>query len=597
MNLRKANIWVALSSALFLTSCLKVGTNVGSNVLTLNASILKGRMSRAQVQVFDAQGNGVWDGLSDENGNVSIDLRDSGEGELRIMVSPSVGSTMLCDASECLAPSGERVPFNSPIPLENPDDIALSSSVHTGALNADVNALQVSGLSQLSQRWLRLTAPPEYTTSAALHQRYARLASKLITMSLGVNIPADVNLLATQLVDLNLGEGLGNQSVNTSLLSLINASLSSDLAVVDGFSNALERLAEDPNNPSIQAEFESVQKRILRETQKLATLPGLTGVDLDVLEQIDSATTNPLDFSGINQAISDSQTGDVTLPEPGQPVLERIHASSSHWLPTAENLRANAWWWVSRADTTSNEWIQFDFAEPVAPSQVLLAIDKDRSGNNLILQGRNQDDAVWTQIESDLSDVIAATGETDIKNVQHARLIFSESQRNLGAFQHYRLVSSPSKSLWLEYLCFGDFSSSDDCFSGQAMPVQSVSVSSLWFGANNVALNTESWISRMASGTQEWLQFSFSEPVQVSQLGLVANAEFLGESPEIQGQDNTGQWHTVLALNTPELQAQANESGVVDVVLPVPSAEPYQAYRYYSQPTTFVWIQALNLTF
>lgn len=596
MILRKASLWMAVGSALLLTSCLKVGTNVGSNVLTLNASILKGRLSRAHVQVFDAQGNWVWEGLADENGNVDIELRSSVQGELQIQVSPSIDSTMLCDASECVSPSGERVAFNEPFDLGG-EAIALSSSVHTGALNADATPVQVSGLSQLSNRWLRLTAPEEYKTSAALHARYAQLASKLITASLGVELPPDINLLATQLADLNSSTSLDQQGANMSLLSLINASLSSDIQVVEGFSDTLERLAQDPNNPSIQAEFETVQKRILKETQKLATLPGLTGVDVGVIEQIDSAANLPLDFSEINQAISESQTGNVTPIEPGTPRLEAVTSSSSHWLPTATNLRDNAWWWVSRSDTSSNEWIRLDFTAPIAPSHMLFAIDRDRRGNNLILQGRNVGDAVWTQVALNLSDYALAHGETDIKNVQHTRYEFTDAQRNLGAFQSYRLVSSPSNSLWLEYLCLGHFTDAQNCFSGVGESPETVTVSSLWFGANNVTTAQDSWISRMASGQQEWLQIRYSEPVQVTELALTAKAEFLGALPALQGQDEEGNWHTVLSINTPQLQTQADENGLIDVILPVSVPQAYRAYRYHSQATTFVWIQALNLTF
>lgn len=588
MNIRKAHVLIATGVVMLLGSCLKVGTNVGSNEITMNASVLKGRLSFARVEVFDAEGNWLWDGLSDENGQVAIELRAANQGGINIVVLPSHDSSMLCDASECTSPvTGEIVAFNEPVSLARTTDLELSSSVHTDALNSN-QPLQISGLTQLTNRWLKLSAPENYLASPESHRLHSQISSKLITASLGLDIPADLNLMDLSLVDINQNAEFQNRSANTSLLSLVNASLSSDIQVVGAFSDALEALAEDPNNLALQSQFESLQKTILRETQKLATLPGISGIDVSVIEQIDDAATKPLDFTGITKVLNE----DPTEPDDDIIKLQSIQGSSAHWLPQAGNLRPNYWWWVSRSDSVTNEWIQFDFAEPVLPEVLLIGLDKDRAGHNLILQARNPEDIGWTDLETALSEFVKNKGETDLKNVLEA--VYPVAQEK--SFSSYRIISSPTNSLWLEYLCFFQEYPVDDedCFSNRRMAPIQVEVSSLWFAPDNVFVESDSWISSMASGKAEWLQMEYSKPFAPESVDIKAKVEFLGEQPEIQGLTGEGEWQTIVALDRDDLLAQADEKGFVAVNLPLTLSQPYQVFRYYSQPTTFIWLQSLK---
>ncbi|MCY7296509.1 hypothetical protein [Alteromonas sp. a30] len=596
MTTYKMVLTFAVLSSILLASCLKVGSNVGSNILTLNASILKGQFRQAQVQVVDAQGQRIWEGFADDTGSVDIDIRGIAAGEIRIQAQPASGSSMLCDAIQCMLPTGGSVAFGEQVNVGAAETFVLNTSLHTQALNADVSTVQVSGLSQMAYQWLTSSGSSEYRQSGEQHQKYARLTSKLITTSLGLDIPSELNMLQSRFVDLNQTLAFGPESISNSVLSLVNASLASDFRIVESYSQELANLAKEPSNPSVQGEFEAIQKRILKETQKLASLPGLTGLDASVINQINQAANNELDFSRINAAMQNAKNGIEPEPEPNGPYVESIRSSTSHWRPSATNLRENAWWWVSRANSINNEWIQFTYDQPVALSAMLFAIDKDRGGNNLALQGRNSNDAVWTNIELNLSDIVVSQSMTDEKNVVHVRYSFSQEQQALGRFERFRLLSSPTNALWLEYLCFGTFSAEDDCFSGVANPPSSVTVSSLWFDASNVANANTSWISRMISEQSEWLQITYSEPVRASAINVVAKAEFLGEKPEIQARNDNEQWQTLLQLNVGQLQESADEDGVVRAQIPLPTTQAFSEYRYYSQPTTFVWIQQFELT-
>ncbi len=584
------NLAVVFLLSWLLSACLEVGTNEGDSEITLNASILKGRLSGAEVQVQDNDGNILWEGFSDENGNIDINFRGANDEALTIIAQPSWNSLLLCDATQCQQPqSNKLVDFGETIALDPTSDIRLSSTFHTQGVGSDSD-IQISGITQLTTEWLNANAPSNFKASPDLHDLYAQLVSQLLTTTLGLDIPETVNLLDLSLVDINDDPQFQNRGVNTSVLSLINASLSSDIDQVNAYTTALQQLTEAPDSPATQQSFEAVQKNLLSETQKVSQLPGLTGLDTDAIDQIEKAATEPLDFEAINARLSEAMRGVEEPDDLTAPRVTKLAASSSHWRPEVGNMRTNSWWWVSPEESGDSEWLRMDFAHDTKFDYLMLGVDSQFRGFNLRLEGRNPEDSEWTVLIPDLSHILEQQGVVDPTNV--IRLAVPIQQEEGAQFQSLRLYSAPSQALWLEYFCV--FSNipvpGSDCFSQERLVPEHITTSSLKFEANNVASNVDSWISQMARNAPEWLEVRYSQPVLASSVTLSAKASFLGTKPIIQGRNEDENWETLLALDVGFLQSQSDEDGYVNVTLPLATQTAYQAYRYYSEPSPFVWL-------
>ncbi len=573
--------------------CTEEGTNTGDASILLNASMLKGALQNSVVRVYDHQGNWLWEGRTQEDGLINIPLRPSVLGDISIEATTDTATTMLCDAAECRDnTSSTPYQFGDMVQPGSLTGLSVSTVVSLEQGKAPPALSQANTMTHLTRNFIRSSASDTVDIDQYGYSRYMAWGSKVVTSSLGVVMPSNLNLFSAPLVDINKAKQFSQMNQDLLMLSLVNASFAADIEWVDAYSNALEAFAREPNNLEAQSRLESLQKQVLAETMRITQLPSMQALPAAIAEQTELAATAPLDFSGITDAISE-----VTEPgEPGNgehPEVKEILSSSNHWQPNKDNVRANNWWWVSEFNTGRNEWIALDFTSPVNTGFMKLGIDGVLQGYNLTLQGKRDQSVNWESISTEISSYLEEHGTTDEKNVVSLSWQLPERQD----YTALRLLSPPTNAIWLEYLCFyAEAPPENDVCTGDAHhQPDKVSVSSLRFMAEHVTNPTSSqfWVSSMASGKAEWLDVHYFQPFAADSVEITANVNYMGESPVIQGYSDTGDWQTLLTLDLASLSEQADDQGFVAVSLPLASNPGFKRYRYYSEPTSFVWIKSL----
>ncbi|WP_299002154.1 hypothetical protein [uncultured Shewanella sp.] len=590
MRVKQIRVLLLCLLVMILPACLEEGSTRGNKKWLLNASILKGQLKKASVSVFDNQGNWLWEGKSDDLGQVSIPLFSQLSGELSIEVVTSDETRMRCDAKTCVDQSTQLIyQFNDIMPNSGLGALKLSSYVDLNHLNDNQNqTIQVNSLTHLAKTYLDTSTPILLEREDEDFSQYGQYASQVILRALGLALPSDVDLFSLPQVDLNETlqfEGMSEQLI---LLSLINASFSSDIHAINHLSSALQAVSLDPTNIELQNTLEGVQKNVLKATEALITLPELPRVPNKVVNQIDTAATTPLDFSALTQAMI------FNTSVPADNEIKQIRASSSHWSPTISNMREKTWWWVSQAESGINEWIQLDYAQSMQPSYVRLSVDKRFQGVELKLQGRSIEEPVWVDLTDNLSSALVTQGQLDEKNT--LTLLFPLALS--ASYSSFRLYSLPPNVIWLEAFCL--FTGTDEpkgqCVNDGSVLPESVLTSSLYFSPKNVIEDQGYfWLSGIAVGEPQWLSIEYFNAFQAQRVQLSAHKDYLGTDPVIQGMDSQGDWHTLLELDVNALQKEANDKGIVSVDLGLNVHQAYQRYRYYSDVTIFV--QLFSLTF
>ena len=102
-------VFTLVFAFLFLISgCFETGENQGSNKVLLNGSVLKGRIIKSNVSLFDVQGNLIWEGTTNEKGEFTAEF-PSKSNKIYIVVATVANGAMQCDATECTAPKSSKV--------------------------------------------------------------------------------------------------------------------------------------------------------------------------------------------------------------------------------------------------------------------------------------------------------------------------------------------------------------------------------------------------------------------------------------------------------------------------------------------------------
>lgn len=591
MRVKQIRVLLLCLLVVILPACLEEGVTRGDKKWLLNASILKGQLKKASVSVFDNQGHWLWEGESDSQGKVSIPLFSQLSGELSIEVVAGDETRMRCDAKTCVDQSTQVIyQFNDIMPSVGLGALKLSSYVDLNHLNDNQNqTTQVNSLTHLAKTYLDTATPILLEREDEDFARYGQYASQVILRALGLVLPGDVDLFSLSQIDLNETVQFEGMSEQLILLSLINASFSSDIHAINDLSLALQAFSVDPTNLQLQNTLERVQKGVLKATEALTTLPEMPKVPTKVANQIDTAATTPLDFSALTQAMI------FNPPVPDDNEIKQISASSSHWSPTISNIREKTWWWVSQEESGVNEWIQLDYGQSIRPSYFRLSVDKRFQGVELKLQGRSIEEPVWVDLTDNLSGSLTAQGQLDEKNTLTLLSPLSLS----AAYSSFRLYSLPPNVIWLEAFCLfiGTDEPEGNCVNDPSVQPESVLTSSLYFSPKNVIEDQgHFWLSGIAAGEPQWLSIEYFNAFQAQRVHLSAHKDYLGTQPVIQGMDSQGEWHTLLELDVNALQKEANDKGILSVDLRLDAHQAYQRYRYYSDVTIFVQLFSLTFT-
>ncbi|MCL1123214.1 hypothetical protein [Shewanella surugensis] len=590
MTLRQGYLCLLWALIFMISGCIEEGVNIGNNAILLNASVLKGKVQNGVVKVFDSDGYWLWEGESDDKGWVSIPISSAFKGEIAIEVTPSINTRMRCDASVCLdINTGQVYPFNDYLYGSSVDELILSSFFLIDDLNTEQAAkIQINGLTFLAKQWLDFSVAERIKADGKGYSFYAQYGTQVITRALGLQLASDLNVFSMFQIDLNEKQNLQGVSENIVLLSLINASFSHELSLANMFLLALVTFAADPTDIEAQNQLEAIQKKILKEVERIAALSIFTGISTNVLNQIQQAANTALDFAKIANALI------IDNPIMANAGIKTVTASSSHWAPTSGNARERSWWWRSDKESGNNEWLQLDFEIPINPRYLRLSLDQRFQGYNLKLQGRGRQDFIWTDLSDDLSSYIDNAGVIDEKNT--VSIVYALAvEKEYGSF---RLLSPPTTLFWLEAFCFyhEEPSLSGDCVTDEYIHPDRIAVSSLYFSPEHVISNDNLsvWVSSIASGQAEWLNIHYFSAFNAQSVSLSANASYLGHAPKIQGLDAASEWQTLIELDVNTLKTRADASGFITVTLPLNHHQAYQQYRYYSEPTTFIVINALN---
>ena len=250
------------------------------------------------------------------------------------------------------------------------------------------------------------------------------------------------------------------------------------------------------------------------------------------------------------------------------------------------------WWWVSSFISGKEESLQVEFGQPFSAKLIEIGLNNSFKDTNGKIEG-SDDGETWIP----LADTINAEESVefiDERNVRH----ISFDLDLVGKYRHYRYLSEASSAVWLEYLCFYQTKPPGTLTPCQysEIPVATIT-SSLRLAPKNVgnAAPNSWWLSDLASGDPEWLKLSYQQPFVAKKATMIVKQTNQGVSPTLEGSNDGENWEKLAEIEQEEsLEEHIDERGFRHFSLTLDNDKPFQYYRFYSKPSSFVWIEYLR---
>ena len=605
-------ISLTLCFALLLSGCFETGKNKGSNKVLLNGSVLKGTVTQAIVYIYDAQGNLMWEGISDEKGEFIADILTNSDQVFTIVVKVADGA-MQCDATECTAPKSSKVyQFGEFMPGDELGDIEFKSAVFVGdeSYSSDKpsdnsseiisKSIQITSLSTLVVDMVE--SQLDKGLSGEQFRAIAQSSSAILiaTLGLAVGETETINVLDITLPNIVQQYSINNAEPLIASLGLINASQADDISRLEQFSEALVQYSSSTGEYSSITALEEIQHTILQETNSLIT-SDLVQIDSEEIKSnMTQALSNGVNFTELSAAIDEFavNTGKVH---------DKISASSTYW-GANHNPIEGQWWWVSGADSQSiaqsdlqpnvqkSEWIQLNYNSAFLARQIKIGLDNQFQSEQAIIQGSN-DETNWIELV-DLNSLNNIEQYVDERNVRHISIELNHGE----IYKKYRFYSELTDSIWLEYLCVYQSyptpePTKDQVCENSRTPNKTITYNSMLAPGNIDNADPKSWwVSELGSGNEEWLQVSYQLPFVADRVEIVVKKSNQGKAVSLQGSLDGKNWTVIKYLSLNEYSNKLiDEQGFRHLEVILNDQKAFQYYRYHSKPTSFVWLQYLRL--
>ncbi|MFT5758707.1 MAG: hypothetical protein ACI9LM_003455 [Alteromonadaceae bacterium] len=581
-------IFMFLIMTLLLLSCFDQGENQGSNKLLINGSVLKGKFKSADLFIYNQFEQLLWQEYTNELGEFSAAIPKNSKGVHKVISRGNSDSTMVCDATACFVNgSATHLSFGEEIQANDLLDIEIKTLAYLG------NGNQVKQLNALTSLTFDRFTGIENDLSETNFNRLAKSGSKITAASLGFVTAQNINLLSLNMLDITQPDSLSNAGTYEIIFSLINASFAKNLNDLDKLANVTQRLILNHGDLALQEELERIQKALLEEVLNLIARDDINVTNADVIQSINLAATKPIDFI----AFYDAVTAHNFNSNDGENFIRKISASSTYW--GASIRKKDSWWWVSGGNRGKPEWLELELMQPSKVGAFAIGLSNNYQGKNLRIQGFNEQRQWVNLFEFDHESF----NDPDLKNViHHSDMLATDGD----TYSHLRLLSAPTTSLWLEYLCFFpddiDFSiNNPSCSSDNKIKVISTNTasSSNLLAPENIMKKgvigkSSWWLSDMATGEDEWLMFEYSQPFMATSMSLTLNQRNVGNEVEIQASNDAENWQTLLNITAEHYQYEEPDvQGFITLAIPLVNNKPFIFYRYFSKPSAFLWIEHL----
>ena len=585
---------------LFLISgCFETGENQGSNKVLLNGSVLKGRIIKSNVSLFDVQGNLIWEGTTNEKGEFTAEF-PSKSNKIYIVVATVANGAMQCDATECIAPLSSTIyQFGDFIPGNEIGNIAFKSAIYVNDQNKysdeDIKSIQINSLSTLVVDMVDVQLDKGLSYEQFRSIANSSSAILVATLGLGVGETETINVLEITLPDIVQQDSINSAEPLTESLGLINASQAKDIGRLERFSDALVQYSLSPEDESVITELEEFQQTILQETYDLITSDLLQVDNEEVLKNLTEALNNGVNYTELLAA------GKQFAVATGK-IHDAILASSTYWGANI-NPVVGQWWWVSgsylQPKLQKSEWVQLNYTSSFLARQIKIGIDNKFQSEYAIIQGSN-DDANWVEL-ADLNALDNPEYHIDERNVKHISIVLNQMEH----YKQYRFYAETTNPVWLEYLCVYQSdpvpTTDQACENDNALsniPSKIITSSSMLAPINIDNKEPKSWwLSELGSGNEEWLQISYQIPFVADRVEIVVKQSSQGETPTIQGSFNGNNWTVITSISPNKYSDEwIDDQGFRHFEISLNNLQGFQYYRYHSKPTSFVWLRYLRFS-
>jgi len=591
MNAVRSIIWALLPVVLLcsiLTGCFGTGENVGSSKILLMGSVLKGVFSEAEIVVTDERSRVLWRGSSSANGDFNATFSKLDNDFVVTEVTMTASGMMQCDATICEVPLSSTVyHFGDQIPGSEMGAITLRNIKNIEELSEHSDDkdrhTQINGFTTLAVDLI-----DDQLNSGLSQEQYVQLAngsSRIVLTAFGLEVDKPINLFNLPLPDITKQTDLGNVDSIIAVLALINASQSLNISFLSNFSEALVRYLSVLDDDFAKSTLIDLQLVILSEALNIIESAQLDVDQAMVKQVIEQAVIRGIDFTKLAEAVDA-----LAITKGHKPV---VLASSQFWggdITGSSN--TDDWLWVSGINSQNNEWFQLDFESEFVATGFKIGFSESYSLESAAVEGSN-DGVNWINLVNVDSTIAASDSLVLQRNVRYRVYLFNHQE----PYSKYRFVSDPQDAVWLERFCLYEVSipQNTQACEVSAEPVAS-SASSYKLGADNVvSADIESWwISDLASGVEEWIQLSYQDGFVATKVAISVHQNNAGDTPQIQASNNGELWKTIATIKSNSYPGEVIDDRLFrHFNLELDNTESFNHYRYYSNPTSFLWLEYL----
>jgi len=287
---------IVFITVFILSSCSEDKEVVEINTIQVNGLLLKGTLSNTEVIISSPDENIIWQGKSNSDGEfiTNIDLKSNSYYLIETQVNKE--SEFTCDAQLCKNNTGEVIAeFGTKVPTVSLGEFDLVTMASTSKIN---NNLQLNSLTTLTTKLIRNQVVENISES--LFAEITLSASKLILLSLGVNLGKEINLLDVGLSNLNQED----EPINSEhrLLSIINAAIASDMSQLNKISAHINALYLSPNNANHLEALNNLKSDLLSYSLNLSLSGYINAIPDNEIGILSKAHTSEIELSKYKEA-------------------------------------------------------------------------------------------------------------------------------------------------------------------------------------------------------------------------------------------------------------------------------------------------------
>jgi len=279
-----------------LSSCSEDKETIKINTIQINGLLLKGTLSNTEINIANSDKKIVWQGKSNSNGEFIANEDLGSDSYYLIDTKVNNESVFTCDAQLCRNDTGEVIAeFGNTIPTQNLAEFNLSTIASSSKIKTNP---QLNSLTTLTTNLVRSQVVDQISSS--LFDDITLSASKLIMLSLGLNLDRDINLLDLNLI--NITHDAEQLNDDYRLLSIINAAMASDMSQLNKISSHINALYLSPNNTNYLEALNNLKSDLLSHSLNLSLSGYINAIPDNEIDILSKAQASEIELSKYKEA-------------------------------------------------------------------------------------------------------------------------------------------------------------------------------------------------------------------------------------------------------------------------------------------------------